>query len=266
MPLWTKTSNSAGAPKWRNVLASNTARGNTLYANTTPGAFTNNLAVGVFGVDVGTANTYSNISLNAGWTLVKKGTGPVATVQVTNNGASFANGEFIIFSNGLVNATAFAVTNTSGNLVGTTLGSGGSGFVNTYSTVVTFGRQKHLNNLTVSVGGTTYSNSDYIVASNAISNGVANLTTNSLGGITATTLTNVGLWGSAVVNTNVTFAIYQASGAASLGSGATLAANLTTSTSGNVSFTLGGRSGRLQYETLACAGLTNDAGNPFPKA
>lgn len=94
--------------------------------------------------------------------------------------------------------------------------------------------------LTVNAGGSGYSNADTIRVSGGITNAAATLTTNSTGGITAVTLTDGG------------------SGFKS-GQG-TLAITTSGGTGANVSFTLGGRAGRIHSETLVATGtIVNDA-------
>lgn len=76
--------------------------------------------------------------------------------------------------------------------------------------------------LIISVGGTAYTNTDYINISGGGLNAVANLSTNSTGGITSYTLTEKG-FGFLVTPT---IAIRAANGSASNGSGATITANV----------------------------------------
>src|SRR5271167_3880460 len=76
----------------------------TMYANDTPQAFINGVAVGVFGVtptQMGNNITNSVIDrpAHAGWVLRRAGTGPVTAGTVTAPGNNFANGETLTISN-----------------------------------------------------------------------------------------------------------------------------------------------------------------------
>jgi hypothetical protein len=271
MPLWGNTANSSGlgAPKWNSWAESN-ALGVNLYANTTEGAFSNNAVVGVYGADI--ANTQALAAISApGWVQAVHLTGYIASLALSNNGLTFANGESVLLSGGSLNATANAITNSSGGLVGFTMGNIGSGYTNAASVTSAFQRQKHLNNLNITAGGTGYGNSDYIVVSNSGATGLitgnATVTTNSTGGLLTTTLTNVGLFGNAVTNAQVLITVLAANGAASNGSTATFTANLTTSTNGGVTPVFGGNAGRIRYETLAeLSSIAGQVGLTLPTA
>lgn len=93
------------------------------------------------------------------------------------------------------------------------------------------------------VGGTGYANTDLIKVSGGSVNAAGTLVTNSTGGITATTLTN---GGSGFINVSAsTVAVTNATGGASGGS------------SGTFTLTLGGRAGRVAYETIVAGGITS---------
>jgi hypothetical protein len=92
--------------------------------------------------------------------------------------------------------------------------------------------------ITITAGGTGYSNTDTVKVSGGTTNAAATLTTNGTGGISTVTITNAG--GGFVNNSTSTLAIANSTGGASAGSGATL------------TFTLGGRANRVQTETLVC--------------
>lgn len=100
--------------------------------------------------------------------------------------------------------------------------------------------------LAMSVGGTGYANTDLIKVSGGSSNAAGTLTTNSTGGILTVTL---GFGGGGFVNvSSSTIAVTNATGGASAGSGATL------------TFTLGGRAGRVTYENIIAMGsMSNGA-------
>jgi len=258
----------------------------TSYNNTNIAAFVNNQAVGVFGVSAAEAKAKNGNTSGQGvgsqgaggpgvipgWVNVKFGTGPVvgATVAVANATVyttNFANGETATFSNGTANATLAAVTNATGNLVALTVTNGGAGFANVSQGVIAFNHEKHLSTISVTSNATAigYNNTDLIIASNGISNAVATLTTNATGGITATTVTNPGLFGNTAANATVVFSVTNATGGATTGNVAStvFAANLTISsnTGQQIAVTLGGRANRVQYETLA---IVKAMGNNAP--
>lgn len=275
MALWGKTANASGlgAPKGRaHTLATSNARGTDLYANTTVSSFSNNITAGVFGVD--NANVKHSGARSPGWVLATHLTGYLKSLTVSNNGLTFANGETVLMSGGHQNTTGVATTNSIGGITSFALGAngGGSGFTNSVSTIAAFQRQKHLNNLNITAGGTGYSNTDYIVVSNAtpgsgITSGNATVTTNSTGGLATTTLTNVGLFGNAVTNAQVLFTVFAAGGGATGGSTGTFTANLTTSTNGGVTPVFGGNANRIRYETLTeLSSITGQVGLTIPSA
>jgi hypothetical protein len=89
------------------------------------------------------------------------------------------------------------------------------------------------------------------------------VSSNSLAGISNSstfTITNPGLFANTQTNSAVTFTISNSTGGAI--TGLTFVANLATSTGGNVSVSaVGGRAGRVQYQTLVAMGtITTGAG------
>jgi hypothetical protein len=243
-----------------------------LFGNTTIAAFVNNQGYGIFGVDQTEAGVIDR-GVTPGWNLVRTGTGPIRTVSVANIGAGFVTGETITVSNGTSNgvltitANGFvgnATTNASpGNISSVAVTSGGSGFAVNTAPVLTFNREEYLSTLTVTGTASGYSNTDTVVVFGnatvaAITNATAAITTNSTGGTLTFRITNIGLFSNAFTNTaasstsNVRVLILAANGANSPGTGATITANVVSSTGGSVVVTtLGGRAGRRQYETLA---------------
>lgn len=272
MTLWgsngASTNTTAGVPKFTaQVLAKGSGKAarvtNTaaIANNSTPNAYINTEAVGVFALTtVKHANTSSESSakgrIATGWNLRRAYQGPVLTLNA-NGGANFANGETVLLSNGTSNGTANLTTNATGNLVSATVRPGQGGlFTNAGVVAVTFMREKHLSTITVT-GGSGYSNTDTIRASNGVVNGSATIVTDGSGVFVngGITLTNVGIWGNTQTNTQVVFTVLAANGAASNGSGATLVANLSTSTTGTCNVaTMGGRAGRVHYECLVAFG------------
>lgn len=95
----------------------------------------------------------------------------------------------------------------------------------------------------VAGGGTGYANSDLIVVSGGggTTNAAGTLVTNSTGGITSVTITTKG----AGFVTTPSVAVTNSTAGATTGSGATFTS------------TLGGRAGRVQYETLVAGGITD---------
>lgn len=245
-----------------------------LFGNTTVGAFIPGQAVGVMGVSpTEMQNNISNSSRempgHAGWVIRKAGTGPVVSA-VGANGSLFANGETVTVSGGTTNATLVITTNATQNIASVSVRTGGAGWANSGQLSYTFVRELHVNTAAASPGGTGYANTDYVIVSNgALSYGVsANLgvTTNSTGGITSLTIVNVGLFAPAQTNAGLQFAVKAANGAASNGSGATITANLVTSTGGSVTATLGGRAGRVHTETLVAMGSLGSVDTKFGTA
>lgn len=102
----------------------------------------------------------------------------------------------------------------------------------------------------IGAGGTGYSNTDTIRVSGGTINATATLTTNSTGGIATITPTNPGA-GFMNVSTS-TLAVINSTAGASAGSGATI----------NIS--LGGRAGRVVYETIVAGGSGTSTGNTIP--
>jgi hypothetical protein len=101
-----------------------------------------------------------------------------------------------------------------------------------------------------SVGGTGYANTDTIKVSGGTTNATGSISTNSTGGIVSVALTG---GGSGFINvSSTTIAAINSTGGASAGSGATL------------TFTLGGRAGRVFYENLVAFGSITSSGNSIP--
>jgi hypothetical protein len=254
--------------------AAKAANNTALYQNVTPGAFVSGKAVGQFAVSADEmANTSgeSQKVTHTGWQVRTQGTGDITGATVSDGGSSFANGETVTVSGGTTNATLGIVTDSGGNAVSASVESSGAGFINTSSLTYSFNRELHL--LSVTVGGTPtgYSNTDVFTASNGIVNGSFSVSTNSTGGfVTANvTITDVGLWSNAAANTDVVFTVKKADGTATSGSGATFSANLTSSANGTLVATLGGRAGRITYETIVAGGIESDSAGDdtwFPQA
>lgn len=267
MSQWGKTDAADSSPLHAPANFNKTqtrANANTLFGNTTLGGYVADQVVGVYGVDT-TETAVTRRGQHAGWVVRKQGTGPIETISISNVGANFANNETFVVSGGSVNAVANVTTNATGNITSLTITNYGRGFqVNSTggaNVTVAPQREKHLMNISVT-GGSGYSNTDVIQAGNGTINGTATITTNSTGGFANAdiTLTNVGLWGNAKTNAHVSFLVVNTTGGNSAGTGATLVANLATSTDGAATVTLGGRANRISMETLVAMGtITSDA-------
>jgi hypothetical protein len=129
MPLWTKTDSAAGAPKWKSIATGSGTpnRGNTLFANTTSGAFITGTTVGVFGANVTEAQALTR-SVSPGWLKTSIGTGPALTVGVIG-GTGFVNGSTITLSNGTTSGIATVITNGTGNATSAVVTTPGAGFI-----------------------------------------------------------------------------------------------------------------------------------------
>lgn len=94
----------------------------------------------------------------------------------------------------------------------------------------------YVTNVSISAGGSSFTNGDVyrISAETGGANGTATVGTNSTGGIISLTLTNSGRF----IKSGATAAVVNSTGGSTGGSGETL------------TYTLGGRAGRKQYETL----------------
>lgn len=254
MSLWGNKDQANNAVKFMPIAGSN-ATGNVVFGNTTPGAFNHARGViaGLFGVDQ-TEATVAGKGVTQGWVLRKKGLGPVTGVTATG-GAGIANGETVKLSNGSSNGVLTLVSNATSNLASAVITNGGL-FEGNTTVVATFNREKHLSTVDVTSNATAigYTNGDVITASNGVINATATITTNATGGITSTTVTNPGLFGNTQANTTVVFTVSNSTGGATSGNVAStgFAANLAASTGGSITITtVGGRAGRVQYETLA---------------
>lgn len=278
MPLWGNVDNANGQPKYVQALtrtgpqgsgkANKAANNAALFNNVTPLSFGGNNVVGSFAV---TTQEFANTSspewaypAHVGWQMRIEGTGGVASATGIG-GSGFANGETVTVSGAGGNGTLVVSANATGNLAGFSVSTPGYGWPNNTSVTTTFNREMHLASVTVSVGGTGYSNTDVITASNGSINATATPTTNATGGITSVAVSNTkGIWPAGSANSVVAFSFKAANGAASAGSGATLTAGLGTSTGGTPTVVLGGRAGRIQYETVVAMGSITSTGNTIP--
>jgi len=232
-----------------------------MYGNTTVSAFVNNEAVGVFGVDH-TETSVTSRGYHQGWVKRTVGEGPVTAVS-DGGGSNIANGETITLSNGSSLGLLTITSNATGNISSVAITKGGIFDVNT-NVVVAFNREKHVANSGVAINytgtATGYNNTDVVTVANGITNATASVSTNATGGSLTFTITNVGLFSNTAANNSVAITIANSTGGASLGTGATFTtANLVSSTGGSVTVnTLGGRAGRINYETLVCVHMASE--------
>jgi hypothetical protein len=99
-------------------------------------------------------------SQHSGWNEIRYGSGPVTAFTVNSTSTSgYSNGETVIVSGGSVNALAVITTNTGStagvgaNIASVAVAYPGAGFTNTSVTTLTYTRQQHIANVTVT--GTT---------------------------------------------------------------------------------------------------------------
>jgi len=299
---WTHNANTTGAPKWGIYsFRSRAARGSgqtqaaannvKLVANSTADSFTRGEVNGMFPVTPGAKANTSGESRKAqalGWALRTAGEGPVLTFNAAN-GSRFANGETAVLSNGNgSNATLTITSNATTNLASVAIqgGPGPTYAVNT-AAVVTFTREQHVSNLNFSnsTALTNVGNANTInvnIGNTGLSYGVnafASFLSNSTGGFTntntqaiawaANSTVNFGLFANNQTNTAVVITFTNANGAV-VGGTYVATANLLASTGGTITAKgLGGRAGRVTYETLvvdrhinatATSSVTNSAG------
>lgn len=239
-----------------------------------------------FGIFAQTPFNYANgggenkkVAGGPGWVFRRSWEGPVNGGITVANGANFTNGEMAFLSgNGSSNGQIQLLTNATGNLSSAVIVGGGGLFTNVGGLAVGFSREKHVSNVNVSgtISNVALTNSSIytLTIANAASNlaisysqnAYALVTSNSTGGLTNTvtealvwtgnTTAGNNYWGIIAnnqTNTALTFVLSNSSVASVNISGLTFSANLITSSGGAanvVNVTLGGRAGRVQYETL----------------
>jgi hypothetical protein len=233
----------------------------TMFQNTTPGTFIPGIAVGIHGVTPAemsnnTVNSSKDHPAHAGWVIRRAGTGPILSAAITT-GTGHANGETITVSNGAVNATLTIATNGSGTATGASVTLPGSGWTNTDIAVSTFNREKYVTSVTVLNANAGYSNTSILRFSNGTVNSYStNLSTNTTGGLTAVTLSTVGLFPNAITAGQVITTVTKYDGTTATGNVAVTAFTpvLANSSGGSVTLTIGGRAGRVHTETLVAMG------------
>lgn len=88
-----------------------------MFGNTTPGAFVNGMAVGVFGADATETNVSNAAGIaHAGWQLRKVGTGSITALSYTGTATGYSNTDVITVASPAAggNATGTVSTNASG--------------------------------------------------------------------------------------------------------------------------------------------------------
>lgn len=239
------------------------------YGNTDVDAFTAGMAFGVFGVDATEAavnQAAGKGEVTPGWNAVRIGTGPVVEFSVAAPGSGFVNGESITVSGGTVNSTGIIATNATAYMTSVSIADPGAGFTNNSVLTVAFNREKHV----ATISGTNlqaFSNTSKLVVSGGTVNAVATIVTDGNGNTVSFTITSKGLFANTATNGTLVFHVANSSsnstftGTGSI-TGNTVAAGFSgtvgTSTGGNVTVTLGGRAGRVQYESLVAMRITTD--------
>ena len=122
MPLWGKLDQANNAPKFKiNSRSPNT--GIQLFGT------------GVVGIDDGEMTSKPGPA-HAGWQRVRRGAGPVTTINISVGGSGYANTDTIRVSGGALNATATLTTNATGGITTLAITNNGAKFVNNSTTVV----------------------------------------------------------------------------------------------------------------------------------
>lgn len=203
----------------------------------------------------------------------------IVSVTITASGGPFTNGDVVNFGNGAANAVGIVTTNATSNIASIAFPiSAGRGFSNVTNTTKSWKAANGaptgnaVTSAAASPGGSGYANTDVITFSNGVINAIGTPTTNSLGGITSIAIGTIGMGFPGATNTAV--AVTNSTGGATLGSGATITPTLSATTltvvlgagaSGNLSVIVGGRAGRVHYETLVATSSMVGAGSTqFP--
>jgi hypothetical protein len=116
----------------------NTARGsNTPFNNVTMGAFHGGQIVGVYGANASQVTGANAGKLShTGWHIVRRGTGPLASLTITSGGTGYSNTDTFrvaVSGTGSTNAVGTVLTNGSGVITALTITNAGKGFSNAAS-------------------------------------------------------------------------------------------------------------------------------------
>lgn len=250
MSLWGATDAQSNALK-HSIVSISPKTGANLYGNVSVSAVVGNAVVGVFGVD--NAEVAANRKITSpGWVQRTCWTGPLTGLTANAGGTGYGNLGYGVVSGGSVNAEFTVGTNSTGGITSVTILTPGAGFTNVGSVTVTPG----VNSIyaIASAGGADYVNGESIVFSNGVTNATGVLVTNSTGGITDVTFTSGGRGFSNTLNTEVTIDT-------AAGTNGNVVPSIATGASATFTglITLGGRAGRIHYETLVAMGsMTGD--------
>jgi hypothetical protein len=140
MSLWGSIDQAANAPKWTTFsgisatanLGSSTIspNGQITFANNVPSTIHSNVGLSVLGVTAAEKASLSGPA-HAGWVNKVEGTGPVASITVTDGGTGYSGNGFITFiGGGTANnaANAAYTVNGGGSIASVTLVSGGANY------------------------------------------------------------------------------------------------------------------------------------------
>lgn len=273
MSQWKNTVDAANSVNWASrglrkpgsgVVNSRANSTTGLFGNTTADAFNLDQYVGQFGAEVTVTANVSGESkklTHVGWVKRREGIGGISSIPtVTLTVAGYANGERFSVSGGDSNAQGYITTSAAGNAASVTITSGGL-FPNVSVATINYFRDKHLSTLTVTGSTAAFDNTDVIRVSNSanFTNASGTIATDGSGAITnaGITITGVGRFANVSTNAQIVIVAYAANGAASNGTGATFAGTIIPSTGTPItvsSAVLGGRAGRVTYETLVAMG------------
>lgn len=132
MSLWKNTDANTSVPKFApsTVNLSNTQdNSNLIFSNITADDVIEGEKVGVFGVDVEEQGYSPNPrGGHAGWVLVKQGSGPVTSIEITDGGTGYNATGFITFTSDDGTDANASYTSNEGVIETVTLNSGGSGY------------------------------------------------------------------------------------------------------------------------------------------
>lgn len=242
MSLWGNRDFANNAPLFPPVGGLGvTANGNVMFQNTQVSGFVTGIAVGVEGVtptEKGNTALAEANSQHAGWNIIKKGTGPVVNVNITSGGRYNANGS-LVFSGG----------NGSGAVATFNIG---------YANTVLTGVVNTTNGSVVVTGTNTIfvveivANIDFItVGSQTLK--VANVTSNTNLQVQSAFTANA-VFNTATRTTNTIIFTTVVAGGSLYTDPPTAVANAANTTAATFQVVTGGRSNRVQAETLVAMG------------
>jgi hypothetical protein len=233
-----------------------------MFGNNTVGAFVPNMIVDVVGVNVATMASMTGPQ-HAGWQVKRVGTGPIAGAVVTAQAGQFANGETVNVTStsgaAVGNGVLVVSTNATGNIQSLSVGTPGSGWQNTSDFTYTWNRDRQwLANVQVGVAATGYTIGNMLAVTNGTSVAYANITATSLTNANIVVVNNA-LWANAVGVGNLVVSMVNSTFGSTLTGNTTLSSfTLKLANSGGAAPTIapsvGGRAGRVMYETLVAGG------------